>query len=823
MGIFNFLKEKRHKNENIEGQHYAIKYHHFIKGIYMMYRLRRYSVAVFLVLILTSCSEEKPEKVSVYEVPNNTQEIGSNQIVENETEVDEIDSNTSDKEDSDIITINLLPKEFLVIDAYTEHPKSHRAIYDFSDDFVESGNKLNIADKVNLYIDNVWKSWTVSELSNAVNNSLDYSKVVLKDKYSFYAFYTVSDQTYADLYNWKDSEFTKLKTINFEQKIDEIYVGKNTMVFQLNKNITNILILANLDCEPIVGYGVSSTTNILSLDIIKKDEPEFLVTFEHDDVSYVYSSEIYYGKFNGDHMLSFDKDLIVNGVIDEDMVVKQDSGGNNYYINNDTMELVEFMGNDMVVDKIEMPKSLFEEYDYREKYIEPDFWGVLKNGFLFNRMDTVYYYDFLTKDFQNIEKKFSNTIRYVDGKAYVRDGVNSYYRRGHYEFDEDQKKFIVDENSKDDEVKYNEYETLSWWGNFFVYDDIMYYDNKVDFVTGETELQGQDDKFKSISEMPSIRYGEGHVFVASSIQVEGIEYVRTIKDAMLGHVIDGVFHPNIKEAVNRYDCTKDGIIYSTYDEVNAVFYLDLDLNKTYKLTVEGKPKDVQLMGQYAYVLDEFRKIYRFDLGSGYTNHYDIAIQADIIPDVINEDTNYGRLMDNNEYLVYSNGLTLILDEKLVEYDRFNGSSYFITDDGYIYRSALIYYSRYNIESKKDNLIHTSYVHPVLYYDGKILFNSTYEGPGDTYSKDFYQETINPFSCYVDYTIEIGMSWDNYIILYDHEKQKLEIIDVLSNRVDYELTEEGLYYWEIENDNIGEKKFYPLREGSRVEIYSEKRL
>lgn len=500
--------------------------------------------------------------------------------------------------------------------------------------------------------------------------------------------------------------------------------------------------------------------------------------------------------------------------------IYEDEFGDKWYFEEGTYDLVKSDKDMNKLDRFSIENSDILYCLQTQQHNE--FW-IVKDGYLLidNNEDWFYY--------MNLESRQINRIDLMNGYIEYSNFEARWINNGDRIFCTSEERFINDYSKK----------IPLYDVSYFEYEGKAYYEDNPEISLGVDENIENRKDILPVSESPQFFYDGKQITISDSKKLAGTIYYQMAETGWIGIIGDKIFEPIIEKDVRDYLISDYGVIYIEYnDRSNIITLQQEELKVEFK---ESLPIDsIAVQGKWLYYILDSKRLKRIDMSSLISNKsedvlaeelFDLEeLAGDSLRDSYNQRFNF-KLESNNDYLLVYDEYhykILVFNSELKIMNVLNSSFIHLTDDNKIIMNVLAFLTRHDIEKDEDEILGEYYfVSRDLIFNNYLIYCTPYEGPGLTKCIDIYAEAINPFMSYtdyeedIDYSIEIGISYEVYIIVYDHINKKIELFDIVSTNPEYKLTEDGLKYW-IDINETNDNGFIPLRNGSKVQVYWTKR-
>jgi len=492
--------------------------------------------------------------------------------------------------------------------------------------------------------------------------------------------------------------------------------------------------------------------------------------------------------------------------------LKLDSKGHWNFLDGFSQEIVQLGQDFEEMNRIYIPNEYLTIKKYFleniNRYFEP-----LENGFVLLGDDVMIYYSYITDEFINIPINIRDNVRLHNGAVYLMDGRTLKFNEETFAFEIE---FI-----NDFEGYYPVYGSAS-----FIFDSYGYYMDNPIFVSEIEEELVNNPLFKPMSELPEIRYNDKTVSITGTKQVEGKDLVKLSENGFLGFVENNIFIPVILTDVRQYDVSSKGILYTGYEESQYAYFYDFDTNETHELYSNEPCEALTLIDSYAYIVVKGSYIMNIDINESISQMKTVTINEIELLEFNEDSRNRAFYLCDNESEIavysrsYSDSLTFIFDTELKTLiDESKLKFHRLTEESAIL-SALGYIVSRDLEIGKDHIINYDLLFGInLYYEGYIINNRAYEGPGRTYIIHEDDLATDLFKENVDYTLEIGKGFSTFMILIDHIENRVTLLGVYPADITYKVEDDILYYKSYDEKEF--QQFY-LRPNSIIHAYRDKR-
>ena len=516
----------------------------------------------------------------------------------------------------------------------------------------------------------------------------------------------------------------------------------------------------------------------------------------------------------GDRLIAAEHPIFEASI--KDNIIKYDADYY-YYIENESLDLVRLDQN-----LNEMTRFDFNQDKFTKKVslnLSKDIsWGIVDNRLVW------------------VEGKYITWIDLKSGEINTKKTEFEYWIfRNNGLYNSDSRSYRFDFDALGPRAVY-EFVVSASFGDFgyYLYEGIMYYGDDTRVTEGPSERLTEREDILPVSQAPEILYKGESMSLMDTSELEGSSYVQLFGSRWIGLVEEGAFIPLIDKPVRSVHWQGDKFVYLGYDDLDhKIFYYDGI--KEYQVEVDEAVDSAALMGDQIFYVTGGEDLYSLSIdqvvhGEG-LGVYRAAI------DEMEEKRRYTyssapnyQLSSNGKYLIiYDFYKTLVYDKELNLIDACEGRFVGLTKDDQLLVNVYYYTIRRDLAGGGDYILdlggHTYYK---LLSDDAMISHTYDYGPGMTDIINIYEEledirgmkTLNDSGGQgYDYSIEVGRSYTSYIMIYDHIEKRLDVVYWIDID-DYELREDGFYYWDAYDLD---ENFYPLRPDSKVRIYEEDRF
>jgi hypothetical protein len=531
---------------------------------------------------------------------------------------------------------------------------------------------------------------------------------------------------------------------------------------------------------------------------------QYLFVKEGNTIDTVMSMD---GQFDKNHGLTHIN--MLNGLYGS---VKLDSQGRFHYLDEESMDMV-------VLDKaydetyrIPIPDEYLTEIKRDLKNAQHS-WSPLEDGFVLLDQKSIIYYSFSKQDFFRISHGMEYGIRFKDSGVYlVQEQIQKFNERT-MAFE-----IVFTDVFHESGVIYG--------GHNFILDGFAYYNDNPIFVSSIEEELKNNPCFKPMSAVPDLYYLEEKAMILRTKPFDDKELIQLEATGFIGIKDGNVFNALVPIKVREFDVNSNGILYTGYNDEQYAYYYDFATGITFTLNDQAPCESLTLMNENAYIVTQKDMITCYDIEATMASNTGVVPHSlnmtSVDPNLENRSI---RLDDNNKELVvynttHSNAFTYVLDASLSNVIDGSKLQYETITDDAIILDALGYIISRDLKTFEDRIFYYDLSFNVeLNYKGYLLNTRAYDGPGESYIVSINSEPVDMFDETLDYTIEIGRAYSEYLIVIDHVEKKVDVLGVYRNGVEYKRETDGLYY-----RGVGETEyqFYPIRENSKVNLYRAKR-
>ena len=513
------------------------------------------------------------------------------------------------------------------------------------------------------------------------------------------------------------------------------------------------------------------------------------------------------GQFDKNHGLTHIN--MLNGLYGS---VKLDSQGRFHYLDEESMDMVVLDKAYDEIYRIPIPNEYQTEIQRDIQNAEYS-WSPLEDGFVLNDQKSIIYYSFSKQDFFRISHGMEYGIRFKDSGVYlVQEQIQKFNERT-MAFE-----IVFTDVFHESGVIYG--------GHNFILDGFAYYNDNPIFVSSIEEELKNNPCFKPMSAVPDLYYLEEKAMILRTKPFDDKELIQLEATGFIGIKDGNVFNALVPIKVREFDVNSYGILYTGYNDEQYAYYYDFASGLSYTLNDQDPCESLTLINKNAYIVTQEDKITCYDIEATMASDTGVVIHS---LDMTSIDTNLkGRRMwldDNEKELVVYNSVywkafTYVLDASLSKVIDGSKLQYETITEDAIILDALGYIVSRDLKTVEDRIFHYDLsFNEELYYNGYLLSTRSYDGPGESYLVSINSEPVDMFDENLDYTIEIGRAYSEFLIVIDHVEKKVDVLGVYKNGVDYKRESDGLYY-----RGVGETEyqFYPIRENSKVNLYRAKR-